>query len=316
MVWGVLSLAPMLHGAEGPDWKARLTRLSAGSFSGPEACELVYHLSWSNILKAGETTIRFYGRGQNGETPDQIYARADVRSSGLARALWPYDAKTESWVSRENLQPVRVLQVEEDRNERNIYRTTFTSSTVENEWSSVEKRPGSSPVVRNRTYVQTDPPIQDLMSAMLFLRSLPVQDLKKPVSLVCYPFRDPYLVTATPRGRETHEMLGRKVPAMKFEVTLAKIESDQSLKVYDEKMKSAFFWISDDGLRLPLELRADIFVGSIIVKLTEYRELGESVASFSPAVRASAGSSGEPERQRQDATVRRKRRQGGGARMR
>lgn len=268
--------------AEEPEWKSRLTRLPPGDFAMLESCELVYHLSWSNILKAGETRIHFSSKGQNGRTPGEVYARSEIRSAGLARPLWPYDAKTETWVNRQRLQPIRVLQEEEDRQERNVYRTNFNSANVVNEWTTVEKKAGSTPVVRNRTYAQMEPPMHDLMSAMLYLRSLPLRELDQPLSLVCYPFRDPYLVTVTPLGKDTRNMLGQQVAARKFSVNLAKIESDLTLKAYDPSMKSAYFWISDDDRRLPLELRADIFIGSILVTLKEYRDLNRPATASNP----------------------------------
>jgi hypothetical protein len=264
--------------AEEPEWKGRLTRLPAGDFPIPESCELTYHLSWSNLLKAGEGRIVFFSRKPEGHSAE-IYARAVVRSTGLARAIWPYDAKTESWVERETLLPIRDSQEEEDRNERNVYRTTFNRTNVINEWTTLDKHPGAKPEARTRTYAQMDPPIQDLMSGMLYLRSLPLRGLDKPLSVVCYPFRDPYLVTVKPLGKEPHEKLGRLVPALKFGVTLSKIERDLSLKVYDSKMTYAQFWVSDDALRLPLELKADIFVGSIRLTLKEYREPAPQFAS-------------------------------------
>lgn len=282
-------------GAE-PEWKSRLTRQAPGSFPLPASCELTYHLSWSNVLKAGEAHIRFSSQGQDGRTPDEIYAWAEMRSAGVARALWPYDAKAETWVERDTLQSIRVAQEEEDRQERNIYRTTFGAYALVNEWTTVGKRPGNKPMVLNRSYEQTDPRIRDLMSALLFLRSLPVAELQKPVSLVCYPFRDPYLINIRLIGREKHEMLGRQVPALKLQVTLSKVESDGSLKVYDEKMKAAYVWLSDDSRRLPLELKAEIFIGSIEVALKEYRETGATAAGA--PMKALAGLKGRPLRKR------------------
>lgn len=286
-------------GAE-PDWKARLTRQAPGSFPLPASCDLTYHLSWSNILKAGEAHIRFSSQGQDGRNPEEIYARATMRSSGLARALWPYDATAETWVDRDTLQSIRVVQEEEDRQERNIYRTSFGAYALVNEWTTVQKRPGSKPELRNRSYEQTEPRIRDLMSALLFLRSLSVSDLQQPVSLVCYPFRDPYLINIKLIGRESHEMLGRQVPSMKFQVTLSKVQNDGSLKVYDEKMKAAYVWLTDDARRLPLELKAEIFIGSIEVALKEYRESetpGLSPASAAP-LKALAGVKGRAVRKR------------------
>jgi len=284
----VLVLAAPGLRAEDPAWKEKLCRLPAGDFPLLDPSELSYRLSWNGILKAGETTIRLYSRGEDGDDPDEIYTLARTRSAGLARVLWPYDGKAESWVDRSRLVPIRAVQEEEDRRESNLYRTDFGETKVSNRWTTIEKEDGGRKEVRNRSYEQTDPPMHDLVSAMLYLRSLPLRGRDEPISVVCYPFRDPYLVTVTPKGRDEHEMLGREVPALKFGISLAKIQRDGSLKSYDKKMESAHFWITDDKRRIPLELKADIFIGSILVTLTEYREM-KSASGLSPVAGSRPG---------------------------
>ena len=55
-------------------------------------------------------------------------------------------------------------------------------------------------------------------------------------------------------------------------IALQKIDDDMSLKHY-KKLKSATLWISDDTWRIPVEIRAKVFVGDVRVLLTKHEAL-------------------------------------------
>ncbi|MEM0969693.1 MAG: DUF3108 domain-containing protein, partial [Verrucomicrobiota bacterium] len=242
----LLLLNPLF--ANDPAWRNRVTTTPPGSFPMLESCHLTYRLSWNGILKAGETDISFYGDGSHPKGRGMIYTSATMKSAGLARAMWPYDGLNESWVDRRSLKPVRVFQHEEDRQEKNTYRTEFQGPLVTNQWITIPQDDAEAKETRNRAYHQ-EPHMMDLVSAMLYLRSLPPRTSGSPFSIICYPFRDPYLITVKPMGRENHSIVGRSVPAHRYSISFQKIQGDQTLKSYDDKLKSASFWISDDELR-------------------------------------------------------------------
>lgn len=264
--WGVA-------GEEVPDWREGLTAVPPGDFPMLGPAVLSYNVSWNGVFKAGQADIEF------GPGPGAcIETRGVSRSSGPARVLWPYDARVESEVDALRLLPVEVNQWESDREEENIYRTVFSGGEVRSHWATKPKKPGKPGEERERVF--DEQPVHDLISGVLYLRSFPWEEGAEPVSIVVFPFRDPYLVTARLLGREKRTHRGEVVDAMKFDLKISKIRKNGSLEPISKQMKSAHFWIGDDELRLPLEIRAEIFVGSIRVQLTRFALLDEGEAEL------------------------------------
>jgi len=83
-----------------------------------------------------------------------------------------------------------------------------------------------------------------------------------------HPVATPYLAKIKVLGREVH--LGRN--CIKLNVGLQKIKSDLSLKEY-KKLKTATVWLSDDTWRVPVEVKAKVFVGDVRVFLTKHENL-------------------------------------------
>jgi len=100
---------------------ARVATGPAGDFPLIGPASLTYTVSWNGVLKAGEAKVLF----RSGNGVSAIHTLGTSRSIGAARILWPYDAKVESQVDSSHLRPLFVEQWEEDRDEENVYRTTF-----------------------------------------------------------------------------------------------------------------------------------------------------------------------------------------------
>lgn len=83
-----------------------------------------------------------------------------------------------------------------------------------------------------------------------------------------HPVATPYLSRVKVLGRETH--MGRK--GIKLEIGLQKIDDDMDLKSY-KKMKEATVSLSDDASRVPIEIRAAVFVGDVRVLLSAHENL-------------------------------------------
>jgi len=77
-----------------------------------------------------------------------------------------------------------------------------------------------------------------------------------------------YLANITVLGRETH--MGRK--AIKLRVSMQRIQENLELKTY-KKLKSATVWLSDDSQRIPLEVRAKVWVGDVRMSLLKQKAL-------------------------------------------
>jgi len=83
-----------------------------------------------------------------------------------------------------------------------------------------------------------------------------------------HPVATPYLARVKVLGRETHR--GRK--CIKLDISMEKIDENMALKKYD-KLKSATVWLSDDGWRVPIEVRAQVYVGDVRILLTRQEAL-------------------------------------------
>jgi hypothetical protein len=93
------------------------------------------------------------------------------------------------------------------------------------------------------------------------------------ITRVVQPWDTPYLTTFEVQGRETLVYGGEKRPCLKLGLKIRKIDrSTLALSAY-KKMKTATIWVSDDELRVPLEMQANVFVGYMFARLTKFELL-------------------------------------------
>ena len=83
-----------------------------------------------------------------------------------------------------------------------------------------------------------------------------------------HPVATPYLSCIKVLGRYTHR--GRK--CIKLDISMEKIDDKMQLKAY-KKLKSATVWLSDDEWRIPIEIRAAVYVGDVRILLTKQEVL-------------------------------------------
>lgn len=247
-----------------PAWLKSINLLKAGKEPPLKPCRVRYSLSWNNLVKAGEASIVV----RSGEGSDRklrvLTGEASARSAGAARLLWSYDCELKSEVNQATLRPLWFEHSETENGETVSYRTDFKSGSVET--LRYEKDPVTSKVkTKKRTFKYAN--VYDLLSAILCLRSLPLKD-GKTLTGVVQPFDSPYLVSFEVQGREKRKYLGKEKDTIRLGVKIQKINKDLTLKKY-KKMKTATLWVSEDAYRLPLELRADIFVGYVAATLVE-----------------------------------------------
>lgn len=264
-------------------WKETITALPPGDFPLLEPCTMVFNVSWNGVLKAGQADVEFV-RAEKGDYKGAIETRAHARSTGVARVLWPYDADLRSWVDPETLRPIFVTQTEKDRKKQTDHETKFIGNFVFNKrvrTPLTQPEEGKERVkiedeeeIRERVY-ESEQRINDLFSSVLYVRSLPLQEDGESYRMITFPFDGRYLIQLTQEGREKFKHHGKEVDAVKFDIEVHKVLLSDRLKEVGEKIKKATVWMSDDDLRLPLEIRAEIFVGSVRATLMEHRLHGE-----------------------------------------
>lgn len=219
---------------------------------------LKYKLSWRKVLSAGAAEVEI-----KRENSSVLLGEATAKSTGLARALWSYDCDLSARVDSKTLKPLGFTHTETDRKETVSYDTEFNSRWVRTYTTRPNEKGEEETIKRTVKYGDT----LGLMSTILYVRSLPLEKGDK-ITRVVYPFDRPYLVTFTVEGREKRKFDGEKIPTIKMSLTILRVNKDLSLRGYD-KMKEGTIWVSDDDFRLPVEIRADIFVGYITCMLKE-----------------------------------------------
>lgn len=277
----LLSFLPAMFGllvprrvlaADTAAWEKDLTKLPVGPHQYVPSCVVSYQLGWNNWVSAGKATLTIKKAG--------AYWRADATgsSSGFARSLWKYDCEMTSVIERSTLRSRYLKHSETDSAENCRYRVSFEPKRVITETTTTPTK-GSA---RTSTTLCSYGPMDDLLSVILYVRSQALTPGQK-VTRVVQPWDKPYLTTFEVLGRETLAFAGEKRPCIKVSVKIRRIDRD-SLEVSNyKKMKTSTIWISDDVLRLPIEMHADIFVGFMSARMSGIKILeGKEVSADLP----------------------------------
>jgi hypothetical protein len=233
-----------------PTWEKNLSRDPIGKAPPLPPCKISYDLSWNNLVSAGTAKMLLQKNG-----PFQL-ARAEASTTGLARSLWTYDCDMTSVIRLENLKSHYMQHSETDARETVSYRVAFgpTEATTETKLT-----PKGSPT-RTSSFLCPYGPLDDLQSAILYVRSQPLKDGDR-ITRVIQPFDRPYLATFIVSGHEND--------TIKLDVKIRKLDRKTLALSSFKKVKSATLWVSDDSWRLPVEAHADIFAGYVSATMTQ-----------------------------------------------
>ena len=259
-----------------PSWAATLSTSKPGPHLTVPPCVLDFELGWNNTVKAGTARVIVKEAGPFWR------ASAQASSTGFARTLWTYDCTMSSIIDRATLHPRYMQHSESDRSETCRYRVSFQPRRLITE-STILPKDGTATTF---TTACGFAPIEDLLSVILFVRSLPLAKGDK-VTRVIQPWDKPYLTTFEVQGRESLKIASTKQPCIKLGINIRKIDRESLVLSSYKKMKTATIWITDDALRLPVEMRAEIFIGYMSCHLTSKRLLVDEEAK-SPAPTSSS----------------------------
>ncbi len=236
-----------------PDWARDLSSdRSPGEFAPAPSMHLVYRFGWSGFPAARADIV--FRATRNGYQTD-----ATGGTFGFPRTLFRLDVVHQSEADRVTLRPVHLMQEERYRNQTV---RTVVDYRPDGLTARREVTPAKDPVQPNAFEIT---PVFDMQSALLWLRSTPLRDGQRETMIV-WPSNAPYLATVTVLGRETIRANGQERPAIKLDLQLKRIDKNLQLKEH-RKFKGGRAWLSDDDLRVPLRLEADIFVGYVYAEL-------------------------------------------------
>ena len=246
-----LLLAPTALGA---NWEASVTASSPPSFPGPRSMHAKYGFGWSGFPGA-IADVRLSKR-----SGDRLQLDGTIHTIGLVRSLWKFDATYTSMADASSLRPRETKQIENVRNKKTITNLSFDSSGVT---SAETETPGKDLGPKIRRFDCQN--LFDLYSALLYLRSQPLQD-RNVQRIVVYPATSAYLATVTVLGHERLTGPSGTYNAIKLDLQLNKIGKNRELEAH-RKFRRATVWLSDDSDRLLLKIQAQIFVGAVFAEL-------------------------------------------------
>lgn len=245
------------------DWKEDILPYTDGKYSPFPSTRLDYLLSWNGAINSGKLTIELGKKDKR--YPKVFLSHSYGRSTGPAYALFPYTFTFTSFAQRETHRPLVFVADEEDRKETIHTKNGYKSPGIRHFSETIDTKDGQKHI-KNHSFAATA--VHDPITAMLAIRSQPLAngDVEH---LCCHPFASPYLITITVQGREEH--LG--YACIKLDVQIQKIDKKSGqLKNY-KKLKKATMWISDDNLRIPIELRSKVFIGDVRATLVKQTPL-------------------------------------------
>jgi len=246
-----ISLFWIYSAAGAASWESTVTSSSPPAFPNPRPMHARYGFGWSGFPCAS-AEIQL-----NKAAGNRLQLGVTARTTGLARALWKFDATHVSMVEASTLHPISVQQVENDRGKKILTELSFNSAGVV---SKVIETPGSGTKVRRFDF----PHLFDLQSALLYLRSQSLQE-RNVQRIVVYSATAPYLATVTVLGRERVTVPAGAYNAIKFDLQLNRIKDGQ-LQPH-RKFRRASAWLSDDPDRVLLKIEAQVFIGSVLCEL-------------------------------------------------
>ncbi len=258
--------------AQTPGWVKDLSVALAGPYLKVPPCEVTYELGWNNWITAGRAALSVKEAG--------AYWRADATASstGFARTLWTYDCEMTSIIERTTIRPRYLRHSETDSEENCHYRVSFEPLRAVTETTITPKKGTASTSSTLCPYG----PMEDLLSVILYVRSQALTPGQK-ITRVVQPWDKPYLTTFEVQGRETLDFGGKKRPCIKVGIKIRKIDRSTLVLSSYKKMKTSTIWISDDALRLPIEMHADIFIGYMSARMTGLKMLsGKDAAAVVP----------------------------------
>lgn len=212
------------------------------------------------FLNAGYATIKLKNSTQNGV--DVFHAYGHGWTTGAAKLFYVVDDVYESYFTKGQVKPVLFKRrVDEDGYliQRDL---TFDHK---NEKVKVED------FIKNTTETYTIKDVQDMISAMYYLRSIDITTIEEGDEVEVKLFFDgesfPFRLRFD--DKETINTKFGKVKTWRVQPMV------QKGRVFENE-ESVTLWVTDDANKLPIRIKASLVVGSLKADLEVYRGLANS----------------------------------------
>jgi len=244
-----------------PAWKTDLSPATPGHHPAIAPSTLDFTLSWKGTLNAGKLRMEFAPK--SAKKPGVFVTKCTASSLGAVATLYPYSVSYWSEIHPGTLNS-KYFHATEDHGKETVVTTNryFSGKVNVTEVTTVSK----TGAVSTDTFSFPIGPARDLFSAILYVRSQKL-DPGEEHTLLLMPFRTPYLLKVKVEAKEQH--LDRDTLRISF--GLRKIDrTSHKLVPYKKLKKPVTLWLSDDADRIPIELRASVYIGDVRAVLTHF----------------------------------------------
>ncbi len=194
---------------------------------------------------------------------DCYHLIAKAQTSGLVGMLFHVDNTMESWLDAKELYARRYRQHRIEGKHTKLSETHY--DYVNNNFTITNHLNGAV------TTLPMDKPLLDIVSALYYVRTRPLQ-LNQPQNFLVNAGDTNRLVRITPNQRKTiwTNPLG-DVPAVR-------IEPNPTITIVAANKGHMWVWVSDDAQKLPLVLISNMTLGSVRLQLTEVQTANPALA--------------------------------------
>lgn len=245
-------------------WDKTLTPTATAPFPPIEPFEATYRFGWEGVSAGGAiVSVRIGDDAAGKSDTSRRRISADGGPNEWVRKLWKYHADYQGEGGVNGEVPSWFHMDESVSRGMMFSDAVFTPDAVfACHHLTTESKPW---------WYTPLPGVRDLFAAMLFVRGQPLRDGDH-LRLTTFPDRNPYLVDLTVAGRDTIQIMGKKIRAIRFTIGIQTIETmgpNIGRLAPHRKFRSGRIWMSDDSRRLPLKAEVDVFVGSVFAELVK-----------------------------------------------
>lgn len=219
--------------------------------------KLNYNIRYGFIV-GGKASLEIKNTKLNGQ--DVLHVRALGRSAGILNAIYGIRDIYESFIDPETDLPIKAIRnIKEGRYRR--YNVAFFNRDSNTVFST-----------RKKNTVKVKPNVQDILSSFFYARKhLFTDNLKLQDTLVIETFfsEEPFTLRIVYKGKETIRTKFGKVRCFKF---LPIVERGRVFREDDDLS----IWITADKNRIPIKIRFDIVIGSLVCELDSFGGLSNT----------------------------------------
>lgn len=208
------------------------------------------------LLNAGFATLKVEDSNYDGRPHFKIIGEGS--SAGAVRAFFKVDDRYESFIDKSTNKPTKFV--------RNISEGGYTRDQIVtfNHKKKVAKLDDRQE--RKVTYHSITSEVQDLLSAFYYLRNYDTDHLKTGefIAVDVFMTDETYKFKLMILGRETMKTKYGTIKALKIRPYV------QSGRVF-KASESVTMWVTDDKNHIPIQIKAELMVGSLKADLFDYK---------------------------------------------